>query len=105
MDNTLKLWDLTIGTELKTLTGHTDYINAIAITLDAQRAISASYDNTLKVWDLESGKAIATFIGDGALFCCTVAPDGVTIVAGEASGRLHFLLLESIEELTERSHL
>jgi WD40 repeat protein len=34
VDNTLKLWDLTIGTELKTLTGHTDYINAIAITWD-----------------------------------------------------------------------
>jgi hypothetical protein len=47
----------------------------------------------------ESGEAIATFIGDGALFCCTVAPDGVTIVAGEASGRLHFLRLENIEEL------
>jgi len=48
---------------------------------------------------LESGEAIATSIGDGALFCCTVAPDGVTIVAGEASGRLHFLRLENIEEL------
>lgn len=57
------------------------------------------YDNTLKVWDLESGSAIATFIGDGALFCCAVASDGVTIVAGEASGRLHFLRLGNIEAL------
>ena len=52
VDNTLKLWDLITGTELKTLTGHTAYINAIAITRDGQRAISA---------DLESGEAIATF--------------------------------------------
>ncbi|MEG4202852.1 hypothetical protein QUA20_02825 [Microcoleus sp. Pol7_A1] len=52
MDNTLKLWDLTTGTELKTLTGHTAYINAIAITGDGNRAISA---------DLESGEAIASF--------------------------------------------
>ncbi|MEG3833941.1 hypothetical protein [Microcoleus sp. Z1_C3] len=42
MDNRLKLWDLTTGTELKTLTGHTTYINAIAITGDEQRAISAA---------------------------------------------------------------
>ena len=48
---------------------------------------------------LESGEAIATSIGDGALFCCAARPDGVTIVAGEASGRLHFLRLENIEEL------
>ncbi|WP_333316655.1 hypothetical protein [Microcoleus sp. B4-C1] len=39
MDNTLKLWDLTTGTELKTLTGHTAYINAIAITGDEQKTI------------------------------------------------------------------
>jgi len=51
VDNTLKLWDLTTATELKTLTGHTDYINAIAITWDGQRALCA---------DLESG-AIASF--------------------------------------------
>ncbi|WP_333235342.1 hypothetical protein [Microcoleus sp. S36bC1] len=38
MDNTLKLWDLTTGTELKTLMGHTAY-NAIAIIWDEQRAI------------------------------------------------------------------
>lgn len=42
VDNTLKLWDSTTGTELKTLTGHTAYINAIAITDDEQRAISAA---------------------------------------------------------------
>ncbi|MEG4805364.1 hypothetical protein QUB63_32345 [Microcoleus sp. ARI1-B5] len=42
VDNTLKLWDLTTGTELKTLTGHTDCINAIAITLNGKRAIFAA---------------------------------------------------------------
>jgi hypothetical protein len=45
---------------------------------------------------LDSGEVMATFIGDGALNCCAVAPDGVTIVAGEASGRVHFLRLEGV---------
>ena len=58
--------------------------------------VSASDDNTLKVWDLESGTEIASFIGEGALRCCAVAPDGVTIVTGEVSGRLHFLRLEGL---------
>ena len=48
----------------------------------------------------ESGEAIASFIGDGALFCCTVASDGVAIVAGDESGRVYFLWLEGIEPLT-----
>jgi len=32
-----------------------------------------------------------------ASFCCAARPDKVTIVAGEASERLHFLRLENIE--------
>ena len=94
VDKTLKLWNLASGTELCTLVGHKDYINAIAVTPDGRKAISAGYDNALKVWDLKSRQEITSFIGDSAMFCCAVAPDGVTIVAGEASGRSHFLQFE-----------
>ncbi|WP_333207494.1 hypothetical protein [Microcoleus sp. SVA1B1] len=61
MDNRLKLWDLTTGTELKTLTGHTTYINAIAITGDGQRAISAALRQHPKSLGFRSGETIATF--------------------------------------------
>jgi WD40 repeat protein len=122
--DTLKLWNLVSGTEQLTLEDQKpwnlvsgieqltleeqlqlqlDYIdtvnaevNAVALTPDGQYAISASNDNTLRVWDLESGRVIARFIGDSALNFCAIAPDGVTIVAGEASGRVHFLRLEGI---------
>ena len=58
--------------------------------------VSGSIDKTLKVWDFQTRKVIASFTGDGAINCCAVAPDGVTIVAGESSGRLHFLQLEGV---------
>jgi hypothetical protein len=54
----------------------------------------ASYNNTLKIWDLNSGEEMAIFTGDGWLYCCAVSPDGVTVVAGDALGRVHFLRLE-----------
>jgi WD40 repeat protein len=95
-DNTLKVWDLHSGAERLTLTGHSSLVRAVAITPDGKQVVSASDDNTLKVWDLESGTEIARFIGEGGLYCCAVAPDGVTIVAGEASGRVHFLRLEGV---------
>jgi WD40 repeat protein len=82
------------GRLLRTLTKHSDSVQAVAITPDGKQVVSASSDNTLKLWDLESGTEIASFNGDGTLHCCAVAPDGVTIVAGEASGRVHFLRLE-----------
>jgi WD40 repeat protein len=66
------------------------------VTADGQRVISGSLDKTLKVWDLETGNCIATFTADAAIFCCAVTPDGRTIVAGDVSGRVHFLRLEGV---------
>nr|WP_284697391.1 hypothetical protein [Anabaena sp. CCAP 1446/1C] len=93
-DNTLKVWDLQQGTEISTLTGHHSFVRAVAITPDEKIAISASDDETLKAWDLEKGTEISTFIGESPLSCCVVSLNGLTIVVGEQSGRLHFLRLE-----------
>ena len=65
------------------------------MTPDGRQAISASEDKTLKVWDLATGHYIATLQAGEALNACAVVPDGVTIVAGGASGRVHFLRLET----------
>jgi len=95
-DSTLKVWDLQSRTQLLSLHGHTDIVWAVAVTPDGKRAISASNDCTVKVWDLVQGKNIASFRGESPLKSCAVASDGVTIVAGEESGRVHFLCLDGM---------
>ncbi|MDP8932776.1 MAG: WD40 repeat domain-containing protein [Cyanobacteriota bacterium] len=99
-DNTLKVWDLRTRNEEFTLKDHSDSVNIVAITPDGKRVIFGSSDTTLKVWDLWSGNVIASFTGESAIACCAIAPDGVTIVAGDASGRVYFLRLEGMEALT-----
>jgi WD40 repeat protein len=104
-DKTLKVWDLTTRKEQFTLNGHTSSVNAVAVTGDGNRAISGSRDKTIKVWDLSRGNVIASFTGESSIASCAIAPDGVTIVAGDTSGRVHFLRLEGMEELTNSSPL
>ncbi|MCU0545500.1 MAG: AAA family ATPase, partial [Oscillatoriaceae cyanobacterium Prado104] len=100
-DNTIKVWDLTTGKELFTLIGHSKSVKAVAaVTADGKRAISGSDDYTVKVWDLSSGNLLATFTGESPIASCAIAPDGVTIVAGDESGRIHFLRLEGMGGLT-----
>jgi WD40 repeat protein len=82
------------GNLIRILSGHTSSVYAIAISPDGKYLISGSSEFTLKVWDWQTGEVIATFIGDSAILCCAVAPDRLTIVAGEESGRVHFLQLE-----------
>ena len=99
-DNIIKIWDTETGTELRTLIGHTSSVNAVAIAPDGKTAISGSDDQTLKIWDLLSGKEVASFSGEHGFECCAIAPDGVTVVAGDRSGRVHFLRLEGVKQLT-----
>jgi WD40 repeat protein len=68
------------GTALiRTLIGHTGSVNAVAVTPDGQRAVSASHDKTLKVWDVATGRIIHTLKGH---------TKSVTGVALTADGRL-----------------
>ena len=63
-DETLKLWDLETGSEIRNFTGHRDLVIAVAMSEDGKRVISGSLDKTLKLWDLETGKVIATLNGN-----------------------------------------
>ena len=81
------------GPLIRTLEGHTYRVNAVAVTADGRRAVSASDDTTLRIWDLESGKLFNTFAADSQLVACAVTPNGRTFVAGDSSGQVHFLRL------------
>ena len=65
----------------------------MAVTPDGRRAVSGSNDQTLRLWDLENGEEIAAFTGESGMQSCAVAPEGHTVIAGERSGRMHFLRL------------
>jgi len=70
-------------------------INAVAATPCGRYAISASNDCTVKVWNIADGTLLTTFTGDSEVTACTVNDD-LIIVAGERSGRIHFLKLQGI---------
>jgi hypothetical protein len=92
-DDTLKVWDLETGGEVRTLAGHSALVYGVAVTEYGKRAVSASADDTLKVWDLETGAVVAAFHSDAGVSCCAFA--GLhKIIAGDVTGRLHFLQLE-----------
>jgi WD40 repeat protein len=97
-DKTLKVWDLAAGEALQTLRGHVGWVTAVAVTPDGRHAVSGSDDHTLRVWDLETGNLVASFGADGAILACAAAPDGVTIVAGDVLGQVHFLRLENVKQ-------
>lgn len=85
---------------------HDGRVNAVAITPDGQRAISASGDNTLKVWDIDSGEKLHTLFGHSSeVDVITITPDGQHLVSGSRDNTLKLWGLESGDEiLTLRGH-
>jgi hypothetical protein len=71
------------GTALvRTLAGHSGFVNGVALSGDGRRAISASEDYKLKVWDVESGRELCTLTGR-----CYVVPGVAVRVAVSGDGR------------------
>jgi WD40 repeat protein len=79
------VWDLNNGDKpLKTLKGHTGFVNSVAITSDNTKIVSGSGDTTVKVWDLNNGvKPLKTLKGhSGFVTSVAITSDNTKIVSG-----------------------
>jgi RNA polymerase sigma factor (sigma-70 family) len=76
MDNVLRVFELSTGTERK-LEGHTKQLLGAVFTPDGKRILSGSYDQTVRLWDVESGKEVCRFFGhDNWVWGVAVSADG-----------------------------
>ena len=81
-DQTLKLWDISTGREIRTFKGHSHSVSAIAFSPNGN-ALSGSRDNTLKLWDISTGQEIRTFTGhSNDVNAVAFSPDGKFALSG-----------------------
>ncbi len=60
LDNTVKLWNLTNGTLIRTLENHTKSIGWSVDMLNSETFLSGSFDRTIKVWNFSTGELLRT---------------------------------------------
>ncbi len=60
-DGTVKLWNPATGAALKTLTGETDWVYAVAISPDSQLVAGGSWNGEVRVWKVADGKEAVAF--------------------------------------------
>ena len=91
----IRVWDIASGqpvTGIRECVGST--ILSMVVTMDGVLAFCGYEDSTIRAWNLSNLQLLATFTGYSAMTSVDVASDGCTVVAGEQSGRVHFLRLE-----------
>ncbi len=77
-DQTIRLWELPSGTEVRTLKGHGGPVHSVAFSSDGRLLASGSADKTVKIWEVATGAEVRTLAGHS---------DGVVAVAFCPNGR------------------
>lgn len=76
------------GTDPLRLRGHERGADALALTPDGRRAVTASRDATLRIWDLEHGTCTGVVADDAPFTRVAVSGDGTLVVAADWLNRL-----------------
>jgi len=71
------------------LEGHTGFVQDVALTNNAEYALSASWDRSLRLWNLKTGACFGKFLGHGKDVLSTAfSPDNRHILSGGRDNKL-----------------
>ena len=89
IDNTIKLWELSSGSLIKTFDGHANSVNSLAFSLNGKYILSGSADNSIKLWDVSSGCLSKAFEGHSSSVTSVVfSPDEKFILSGSCDNSI-----------------
>ncbi|KAF9471319.1 hypothetical protein BDN70DRAFT_977049 [Pholiota conissans] len=84
-DGTVRVWDASMGEELKVLVGHSDHVWSVAFSSDNKWIVSGSEDKTVRVWDASTGDELKVLEGHrGSVRSVAFSSDNKRIVSGSA---------------------
>ncbi|NET74532.1 MAG: WD40 repeat domain-containing protein, partial [Sphaerospermopsis sp. SIO1G2] len=82
-DETIKLWNVETGKEIRTFKGHNDPVTSVIYNPDGKILASGSRDKTIKLWDIETGQEILSLSGHNSdVSSVSFSPDGKTLASG-----------------------
>jgi len=90
-DNSLRNWDFLTGKPTR-LVGHTEMVNALAISPDRQTLASGGADDSVRLWDLATGSEFYRHRSNGWARAISYSPRGDTLAVADQSGLVQLLV-------------
>jgi WD40 repeat protein len=87
LDQTVRIWEVATGHEVRALRGHTQAVMHLAYSPDGKRLATASWDGTVKVWDAEAEQeSRALHLPSSEASGVALSPDWRRAAFGELNG-------------------
>ena len=107
-DKTIIKWNMSrdatgyvTGTPIRSLMGHSNFVEDIQLSSDGQFALSASWDASMRLWDLSNGQCTRKFTGHGKdVLTCAFSADNRQIVSGSRDQQMKVCVLLSTRSLS-----
>ena len=86
-DQTVRLWDVASGQQLRLFLGHSNCICSVAFSPDGKYVLTGGDDQTARLWDTQTGQELRIFISHtGGVNVVAFSPDGKQVLTGSADG-------------------
>jgi sugar lactone lactonase YvrE len=88
---TIRLWDLATGKEVRPRGGHQEAVTAVVLSRDGRTAASGSADRTIRLWDPATGRELRRLTGHADVINhLALAADGRTLISAGADNTVRF---------------
>jgi WD40 repeat protein len=98
-DQTIKVWDINAGTELRTCYGHNKEVTSIRFSPDGNQAISGDLDGTIILWDIDSCQIVHQFYNESEVKSVAWSPNNTYILSGHNNNILKLWDINTKQEL------
>lgn len=83
-DGIIYLWNVSDGSLLRKLSGHTNTVSCVAFSADGSFLASGSYDETVRLWRISDGESLLILGTVQHIYSVTISLDGKYLIAGAA---------------------
>ena len=81
--NTIRMWEVSTGREVRVLKGHAEAVRSVAFSPDGRFLASGSWDDTIRLWEVSTGREIRVLKGHShTVLSVAFSHDGRLLTSG-----------------------